>query len=101
MNIPRHRQTFVVWLGDFNRHSPVWDAAHNAHLFTTQNLAAADRLLRLLARHDLVMALPPGIATLEACNSKNETRPDNVFISGDCEDCVVHCQAYPALRPPR
>ncbi|OJT13951.1 hypothetical protein TRAPUB_9490 [Trametes pubescens] len=47
------------------------------------------------------MALPPGIPTLEACNSKNETRPDNVFISGDCEDCVIHCQAYPSLRPPR
>ncbi|OJT13952.1 hypothetical protein TRAPUB_9491 [Trametes pubescens] len=42
---PNRRQTFVVWLGDFNRHSPVWDAARNNHLFTTQNLAASDRLL--------------------------------------------------------
>lgn len=99
-NSPHRRETIVLWLGDFNRHSPVWDAAHNNHLFTTQNLAASDHLLRILARHDLIMALPPGIPTLEACKLKNETRSDNVFISGNGEDCIIHCQTYPALRPP-
>ena len=55
-----------IWMGDFNRHSPVWDETRNRHLFTRDNLRAADVLLQLVAEAGLVMALPPEILTLEA-----------------------------------
>ena len=29
----------IKWLGDFNRHHPMWDEGCNAHLFTRANLA--------------------------------------------------------------
>ena len=71
----------MIWLGDFNRHHPLWDEERNVHLFTTANLDAAQPLLNLLATYGMKMALPKGIPTLEAMNTKNYTRPDNVFCS--------------------
>src|ERR1700690_2137401 len=38
-----------VWMGDFNRHSPMWDDGRNVHLFTTQNLEAAGRLTAMVS----------------------------------------------------
>jgi hypothetical protein len=31
-----------LWMGDFNRHSPLWDEERNHHLFTAGALEAAD-----------------------------------------------------------
>jgi hypothetical protein len=47
-----------VWLGDFNRHSPLWDEERNNHLFTRKNLDAADHLLDVVSRHGMCMVLP-------------------------------------------
>jgi hypothetical protein len=51
---PQH----FVWLGDFNRHSPLWDEPRNEHLFTAANLDAAQELLDMAAQYDMHMALP-------------------------------------------
>lgn len=37
-----------IWLGDFNRHHPIWDEERNAHLFTRGALDAAQPLLDLI-----------------------------------------------------
>ncbi|QRV81763.1 Reverse transcriptase from transposon X-element protein [Ceratobasidium sp. AG-Ba] len=88
----------LVVLGDFNRHHPTWDEDRNAHLFTRSNLELAQELLDLAADNDLDMILPKDIPTLEANNSGNYTRPDNVFASYALADNLVLCNAEPENR---
>jgi len=80
--------THAVWLGDFNRHHPLWDEPRNAHLFTCSNLDDAQILLDLLAKYDMHMALPKHLPTLQAMRTGNLTRPDNVFTSSSLLDAV-------------
>jgi ribonuclease HI/exonuclease III len=88
-----------IWLGDFNRHHPIWDEERNAHLFTRRALEAAQPLLDLIGRYDMHMALPKDIPTLEACATKNFTRVDNVFCSAELVDTFVSCDTFPQWRP--
>ena len=53
-----------IWLGDFNRHHPMWEDKENECLFTHQNLDDASILIDLLADHDMQMVLPHGIPTI-------------------------------------
>ena len=93
------QRTNIIWLGDFNRHHPMWELSNNGHLFTAANLNAADVLIQLLAAHNLTQALPQGIATLEASNTKNHTRPDNVFCSANITHIFTQCSVEYQLRP--
>lgn len=90
----------MIWMGDFNRHHPMWDETRNHHLFTSGNLDAAQKLLDLLANYDMRMVLPHGIPTLEATGTKNFTRPDNVFCNEDYADHFLICTTDPGRRPP-
>jgi hypothetical protein len=89
----------IIWLGDFNRHHPMWEIPHNTHLFTAANLDAAGTLINLLSLYNLVQVLPPAIPTLEASNTKNYTRPDNVFCSAQLEQSFSQCSVEQHLRP--
>jgi ribonuclease HI len=89
----------TIWLGDFNRHHPLWDEARNAHLFTRRNLELTQPLLNMLGRHNMKMALPPFIPTLRAHNSGNYTRVDNVFCTEPIMDAIIKCHTDDATRP--
>ena len=39
---PSAKRRHIIWLGDFNRHHPVWDNANNTRLFTEEALASAE-----------------------------------------------------------
>ncbi|KAH6899296.1 hypothetical protein BKA70DRAFT_1115550, partial [Coprinopsis sp. MPI-PUGE-AT-0042] len=91
----------VIWLGDFNRHHPMWDNDHDERLFTPHALSDADRLIMMIAKWDMSMLLPKGIQTLEHQVTKRYSRPDNVFATQGIQEKVVHCKARPDLRPPR
>ncbi|CAA7260103.1 unnamed protein product [Cyclocybe aegerita] len=67
-NIHFERSDHVVWAGDFNRHHQMWDKAEDTHLFTRETLQAADHLIDALIQHGMIMALPPGIPTLQHMN---------------------------------
>ena len=43
----------IIWLGNFNRHHPMWDEERNAHLFTKAALEAVQPLLDMLSDHDM------------------------------------------------
>jgi ribonuclease HI/exonuclease III len=88
-----------IWAGDFNRHHPLWDEERNNHLFTTQNIKAAQPLLDLIGIHEMKMALPEGIPTLQALATRNHTRVDNVFCSESLIDTVTECNTQPKERP--
>src|ERR1700690_398983 len=98
-----HRDTRAplryVWLGDFNRHSPLWDEERNGHLFTRAHLDAAERMMDVTARYGMTMVLPPGIPTLKAHSSGNLTRVDNMFCDENSVGLIDHCDTMPALRP--
>jgi hypothetical protein len=89
----------TIWMGDFNRHHPLWDDDHQDQLFTAQALAAADTLIQACMHAELVQALPKGINTLETPHG-NWTRPDNVFASAELHDLITRCDVAPNLRPP-
>lgn len=95
---PRSK-THILWLGDFNRHSPAWDEPRNSHLFTAANLSAANQLIQMTSHLDLLMIPPRYLPTLCASRTKNETRPDNIFCSSTLADNVIHCSSHPELRP--
>jgi len=89
----------TIWMGDFNRHHPLWDEPRNAHLFTHDNLNLTQPLLNMLGRHNMKMALPPFIPTLRAHNTGNHTRVDNVFCTEAIMDAIVKCTTDDASRP--
>ena len=91
----------MIWVGDFNRHHPLWDKSRNSHLFSPANLSTAQPLLDLLAAHDMTMVLPKDIPTLEVLNTKNYMRPDNVFCSMELIGKFVSCNTNPSARPLR
>jgi exonuclease III len=88
----------MLWLGDFNRHHPLWEEPRNRHLF---NLPAAQPLIDLIADYDMQQLLPNGMPTLQALNTGNWTRPDNVFGTTNVADSIISCTTEPALRGPK
>ncbi|KAF5327397.1 hypothetical protein D9619_004072 [Psilocybe cf. subviscida] len=82
---------YVMWAGDFNRHHPDWDHEDDHRLFTTANLEKAQPLRELVDEHGMEMALPQGIRTLTHNVSKNESRPDNVFVSENMANLLISC----------
>ena len=55
------REESVIWVGDFNRHHPLWDKERNAHLFTKNTLEVTQPLLDMISEFDLRMVLPKDI----------------------------------------
>ena len=90
----------LVWLGDFNRHHPLWDESSNSHLFTSPALNAAQKLIDLLADYGLTQILPRNKPTLQSSSTKNWTRPDNTFCTEHTCDTLISCDTDPDRRGP-
>jgi hypothetical protein len=92
---------YDIIAGDTNRHHPMWELLENHHLFTRRNMRLAEPLLELIERQGLDMPLPAAIPTLEAMNTKNLTRPDNVFCSVGLTPKFVVCRVDRPNQPPK
>jgi len=90
----------MVWLGDFNRHHPLWDEERNNHLFTTAALALSQKILDLLADYGMTQTLPKDTPTLQASSTGNWTRPDNVFCTEHTSEYLALCNTDPDNRGP-
>ncbi|CAK5265676.1 unnamed protein product [Mycena citricolor] len=88
-----------IWAGDFNRHHPLWDKDRNQHLFTARNGMLTNKLLTMLGRYRMFMALPKDLPTLRAHRTKNHTRVDNVFCSDALVQAFIRCTTNPGQRP--
>jgi hypothetical protein len=88
----------VLWLGDFNRHHPLWEEMRNRHLF---NYTTSQPLIDLIADYGMLQLLPAGIPTLQSSSSGNWTRPDNVFGTENTADAIISCTTEPSLRGPK
>ena len=102
MHPPHQNKTSkVVWLGDFNRHHPLWDDPNNTHLFTTANLDVASHLIDLIGMFGMEMPFPAGIPTIETFRTGSFSRPDNVFCSAPLLETFTLCDTRPELCPIR
>ena len=62
----------VVWLGDFNRHHPLWEDDANERLFEPNDFITP--LLDILYKNEMLLALPKGLPTYQTATGKNQTR---------------------------
>ena len=92
-------QNHLIWLGDFNRHHPHWDAPADTRLFTQQAVDKAEKLINLVADAGLDLALPPQIPTHQHSVTKCWSRLDHVFLSDHSTDVLISCEVIAnALR---
>jgi hypothetical protein len=84
-----------LWIGNFNRHDPMWDDPKDSHLFMDANTKAVDILINLMADYDMDLALPPGVPTHQHFVTKKTSRLDQVICSCDFLNNLVMCDAFP------
>jgi hypothetical protein len=51
----------TMWIGDFNRHHPLWDSPTNMQLFTNTATEAAEKLIEVVTDAGLELALSNSI----------------------------------------
>ena len=90
--------THTIWLGDFNRHHPIWDDPNDTRLFTDEALTAAGKLIEAIADAGLELALPAGTPTHIHNVTKRWTRLDHVFISDHSINNIISCSTCPEYR---
>ena len=86
----------MIWLGDFNRHHPLWEDKTNGHLMTNSHLQMAQLLIELLVEYGMIMVLPKYTPTLEASSTKNWTCPDNIFCTEHMAEILNSCYINPS-----
>jgi len=87
----------ILWLGDFNRHHPIWEDEANECLYEVEEFISP--LIDLLYKNDMLLALPKGIPTLQSTTG-NWTQPDGVWRSNAPDDPIIRCDVVPSIRPP-
>jgi len=88
----------VLWVGNFNRHHPLWDDPNDTRLFTGEALDNAEFLIEAVVGAGLELALPGGIPTHIHNVTKKWTRLDQVFLSDHSSDLLIACDTQPDLR---
>jgi hypothetical protein len=83
----------VIWLGDFNRHHPLWDKPEDNRLFTRDTLEAAETLIKVTTEHRMEMVLAPGVPTHIHNITKKWSRLDQVFLTEHTLDKILICKA--------
>ena len=87
----------VLWIGDFNRHHPIWEEEANERLYEAEEYISP--LIELLYRNEMLLALPKGIPTFQSA-ARNWTCPDNMWCSNTPDDPILRCDVVPAICPP-
>jgi len=92
-------EAHIIWLRDFNRHHPYWDSPEDIRLFTTDAMAAAEKLIEAVADTRLELALPCSIPTHKHNVTKQWSRLDQVFISDHSSTILTLCDTCAASIP--
>ena len=88
----------TIWLGDFNRHHPIWDSPDDHRLFTNVALEAVEKLIGAVADAGLEMVLPSGTPTHKHSITKHWSRLDQVFLSDHSSNLLTICNTQPETR---
>ena len=94
-NAETQHEHHLVWVGDFNRHHPCWDAMENNSLFTKEATERAEVLIQILVELGLDLALPAGTPTHEHNVTKRWSRLDQVFVTEHTLETLTQCEAMP------
>jgi hypothetical protein len=54
-------EVHIIWVGDFNRHHPLWNSPKDMQLFTNEAMDTAEKLIEAIMDTGLELALPSGI----------------------------------------
>ena len=81
----------IIWVGDFNRHHPLWDSPKDMQLFTNEAMDAAKKLIEAIMDTGLELALPSGIPMHEHNVTKHWSRLDQVFLSTHSKEVLTTC----------
>ena len=85
------RTANVIWLGDFNRHHPLWDDPNDERLFTPEAMGAVEVLIEVIADIGLELALPSRTPTHQHNVTKCWSRLDQVFLSEHSDHMLISC----------
>ena len=94
-NFETQQAHHLIWLGDFNRHHPYWDALENNALFTREATDQAEVLIQSLAEIGLELALEAGVPTHEHYIAKRWSRLDHVFSTEHTIEAITRCEVLP------
>ena len=91
-------EVHIIWVGDFNRHHPLWDSPKDTRLFTNEVMDAAKKLIEAITSTGLDLALPGRIPTHEHNITKHWSRLDQVFLSTHSKEVLTTCNMVPEQR---
>ena len=69
-------EAHILWVGDFNRHHPLWDSPKDTQLFISDATNAAEKLIEAISDTGLELVLPSGILMHEHNVTKCWSRLD-------------------------
>lgn len=84
----------IIWLGDFNRHHPIWEDDLNERLFEPADFITP--LIDLLYKNEMLLALHKGLPTYQSV-AGNRTRPDNIWQCNTLDNPITCCKVVPAI----
>jgi hypothetical protein len=84
-------EAHIVWLGDFNRHHPLWDNPEDTRLFTNEATEATEKLIEAVVDAGLELMLPSGTLTHIHNVTKRWSRLDQVFLSEHSSKLLIFC----------
>jgi endonuclease/exonuclease/phosphatase family metal-dependent hydrolase len=91
-------EVHIMWLGDFNRHHPLWDNPEDTRLFINEATEAAEKLIDAVTDAGLDLVLPSRLPTHEHSVTKRWTRLDQVFLSTHSVETLIFCNTLPEER---
>jgi hypothetical protein len=100
----RHRESLehattgeahILWVGNFNRHHPLWDSPEDTRLFTNEAMDAAKKLIEAVMKVGLESVLPSRIPMHKHNVTKRWSRLDQVFLSAQSNEMLTTCSTLP------
>jgi len=88
----------IIWLGDFNRHHPLWDNLEDTWLFTNEATEAAKKLIEVVADAGLELMLPSRILMHKHNVTKHWSRLNQVFLLEHSSKTLISCNPLPEER---
>ncbi|KIJ43134.1 hypothetical protein M422DRAFT_89068, partial [Sphaerobolus stellatus SS14] len=86
-----------IWLGDFNKHHPLWTAPEDSDRCHRSN---SDLMLQLLASYGMSLSLPPATPTYQSDAHGTWSTIDLVFTDANLGDRIISCTTSHTDRIP-
>jgi hypothetical protein len=84
-------EAHIVWLGDFNRHHPLWDSSEDIRLFINKATEAIEKLIDAVTDMGSDLVLPSRLPMHEHSVTKQWTRLDQVVLTAHSGETLIYC----------